>query len=201
MTNEVHLVLHGLAIKKYATAEAIAGIIGMAPDRVAAVLSASASRGRVTEAKGKFSLMPIAKVALDSDYSRYWGELRQNREFVDAYDEFEEVNKDLKALITDWQVVEIAGARVPNDHTDKEYDSRIIDRLGELHERAEQVLEKFAKHLPRMAIYQEKLLEALERAENDEIEWVSDAKIESYHTLWFELHEDLLRMLGRTRTE
>jgi hypothetical protein len=33
------------------------------------------------------------------------------------------------------------------------------------------------------------------------IEWISDAKIESYHTLWFELHEDLLRLMRREREE
>ena len=32
-------------------------------------------------------------------------------------------------------------------------------------------------------------------------EWVSDARLPSYHTLWFELHEDLLRILGRRRAE
>ena len=34
-----------------------------------------------------------------------------------------------------------------------------------------------------------------------EIDWVSGVRIDSYHTVWFELHEDLLRMLGRTRQE
>ena len=47
----------------------------------------------------------------------------------------------------------------------------------------------------------DKLLAALEKAEDGAIEWVSDAKIESYHTLWFELHEDLLRLMGREREE
>jgi hypothetical protein len=42
---------------------------------------------------------------------------------------------------------------------------------------------------------------ALEKAEDGEIAWVSDAKIESYHTLWFELHEDLLRLMRRERAE
>ncbi len=42
---------------------------------------------------------------------------------------------------------------------------------------------------------------ALERAEGGAIEWVSDARILSYHTVWFELHEDLLRILGRQRSE
>ena len=201
MKNDLHLVLHGLAIKKHATAEAIAGIIGLAPARVAALLQEAVSKGNVVEAKGKFSLQPMARIALEGDYSRYCSELRENQEFVRLYEEFEVVNHALKALITDWQVVEIAGARVPNDHGDKEYDNRIIDRLGDLHERAERVLTRFAEHLPRLAIYRDKLLAALEQAEDGALEWVSDARIESYHTLWFELHEDLLRMLGRTRVE
>jgi hypothetical protein len=155
----------------------------------------------VVEAKGKYSLQPMARIALESDYSRYCSDLRENPDFVRLYEDFEVVNHVLKALITDWQVTEIAGSRVANDHSNKDYDSRIIDRLGDLHERAERLLNQFAVHLPRLAIYRDKLLAALEKAEDGAIEWVSDARIESYHTLWFELHEDLLRMLGRTRVE
>lgn len=201
MKNDLHLVLHGLAIKKHATAEAIAGIIGIETARVAALLTESVAKGRVVEAKGKYSLQPMTRIALESDYSRYCSELRENQEFVRCYEDFEVVNTALKTLITDWQVVDIAGERVANDHTNKEYDAKIIDRLGDLHERAERVLNAFAKHLPRLAIYRDKLLSALEKAEDGALEWVSDARIESYHTLWFELHEDLLRMLGRTRVE
>lgn len=60
---------------------------------------------------------------------------------------------------------------------------------------------KDANVLPRMQIYRDKLSKALERAEDGGIERVSDARIERYHTLWFELHEDLLCMMGRTRDE
>ena len=52
-----------------------------------------------------------------------------------------------------------------------------------------------------MRIYREKLGAALEKAEDGAIPWVSDAKIESYHTVWFELHEDLLQLMGRERNE
>ncbi|NQV20995.1 MAG: hypothetical protein HQ511_06225, partial [Rhodospirillales bacterium] len=45
------------------------------------------------------------------------------------------------------------------------------------------------------------LLAALEKAEDGETEFVSGAKVDSYHTVWFELHEDLLRILGREREE
>jgi hypothetical protein len=70
-----------------------------------------------------------------------------------------------------------------------------------LHERAETVLDQLAGALPRVRIYRDKLLAALEKAEDGTIAWISDAKIESYHTLWFELHEDLLRLMGREREE
>ena len=70
-----------------------------------------------------------------------------------------------------------------------------------LHERAELVLKRLAGVVPRFQIYDEKLRAALGRSEDGAIQWVSDAKIESYHTLWFELHEDLLRLMGREREE
>jgi hypothetical protein len=199
--SDTHLVLHGLAIKKHGTAEAVAGLMGMDAAEVGRLLDELAGGGRVVAAQGKYMLTPLARMALDGDYSRYYGELRSDPAFVAAYDAFEHVNTALKALITDWQTVEVGGERLINTHADADYDRRIIDRLGELHERALTVLGRFAAALPRMAVYRDKLEAALEKAEDGAVEWVSDAKLDSYHTVWFELHEDLLRMLGRERVE
>jgi hypothetical protein len=77
----------------------------------------------------------------------------------------------------------------------------IIDKIGNLHERYQPVLEIMISSLPRLAFYRDKLIEALEKAEDGEVQWVSDARIESYHTIWFEMHEDLLRVLGHAREE
>jgi hypothetical protein len=199
--NETHLVMHGLAVKKHGAPEAVAGIVGLAPDVVREVLARLVEAKRVVETQGKYLLTPPARMALDSDYSRIYGDLRANAEFKAGYDGFERLNAALKQLITDWQTMPVAGERVPNSHSDEAYDSKIIDRLGALHERAEGVLAKLAGAEPRFRIYREKLTAALEKAEDGKIEWVSDAKIESYHTLWFELHEDLLRLMGREREE
>ena len=46
-----------------------------------------------------------------------------------------------------------------------------------------------------------RLDEAYDKVLAGEHDWVSGARIDSYHTVWFELHEDLLRMLGREREE
>jgi hypothetical protein len=140
-------------------------------------------------------------LALDSDYSRHYGDLRANADFVAGYEEFERINVGLKDLIGKWQTVQAGRDVVPNDHSDVEYDQRVLRRLDELHERIEAVMKRLAGHLPRLGIYRDRLRRALERARDYEIEYVSGARIESYHTVWFELHEDLLRLMGRVRSE
>ena len=199
--NDLHLVMHGLAIKKHGTPEDVAGVLGLDLDTVRETLAKLVAARRAVEAQGRYLLSPAARMLLDADYARFYEDLRADASFQAGYAGFERLNTTLKQLITDWQTIPVRGERAPNDHTDKEYDADIIDRLGDLHERAEEVLEKLAVALPRMAIYREKLEAALEKAEKGAIAWVSDAKIESYHTVWFELHEDLLRLMRRERSE
>jgi len=195
------LVLHGVAIKKHGTASEVAELLQLDADAVAAALNTAAQNGRVVQAKGKYSLAPAARVALKSGYSAMFAEQRGDQAFVAAYDRFEAINTELKQVITDWQVMEVGGKSVTNDHSDQAYDQAVIDRLGDVHERVEPVLEQLAQSLPRLSRYQQRLLAALERAEDGEIAWVSGASLGSYHTVWFELHEDLLRITGNVRSD
>jgi hypothetical protein len=199
--SDMHLALHGLAIKKHAMPKDIAEIVGMDAGRVALLLEEAESRGRVARTGGKFMLTAPAQVALRSEYSRVYADQRSSAAMNAAYDGFEKVNVLLKHLITDWQTMDVGGEKLPNDHSNKDRDQKIIDRLGDLHERCEPILKQMAAGLPRLGIYMEMLTAALEKAEDGAIEWVSDARIASYHTVWFELHEDLLRALGRERVE
>jgi len=93
------------------------------------------------------------------------------------------------------------GERIANDHSDADYDAGIVDRLGAQHERAEKVLDRFAELEPRLAVHKQRLDDAYDKVLAGDLDWVSGARIDSYHTVWFELHEDLLRMLGREREE
>ena len=198
---DTYLVLHGLAIKKHADAAAIAAAVGLDEAEVQAALDEAVAKGRAARAGEAYTLTPVARVALDGAYSRLFAGQRGDEAFVAAYERFEAINRELKALMTAWQTIEIDGESVLNDHANKDYDDRLIDRLGALHERAEAILQQLSGGLPRLATYARKLEAALEKAEDGAIEWVSGARIESYHTVWFELHEDLLRILGRTRQE
>ncbi len=195
------LVYHGLAIKRHAEAPAIAELIGLPKDHVASLLQTAAATGRAVEAKGAYILSPLARIGLEARYALHFGHLREDKAFNAAYQSFERINRTLKQVITEWQTIEVGGRKVANDHSDKAHDEAIIDRLGAVHEQVETVLNALGAKLPRMKIYAKKLLHALEAAEDGDHEWVSDIRRESYHTVWFELHEDLLRIMGQVREE
>lgn len=195
------LILHGLAIKKHGDAAEVAAITGLEVARVQAGLDEAVAAGRAVKAGAKYMLTPVAQIALRAAYSRDCAAERANPVMAQGYDEFEKINTQLKQLITDWQTLPVGSARIPNDHSDRDYDDKIIDRLGDLHDRAVPMLDRLASGLPRLKIYKDHLQRALEKAEDGEIVWVSDARCASYHTVWFELHEDLIRVLDRQRIE
>ena len=201
MATDLHLVMHGVAIKKHGTAAAVAEVIGKPADIVESILAEAAEKDRVINADGKYMLSPAGQMILAGEYSRFCGELCNNQAFVDAYERFEIINNELKQLITDWQTMEVGGKRVANDHSDADYDEKIIDRLGSLHEKFEPILDQLVSGENRLGFYKNALNTALEKAEDGEIDWVSAANLASYHTVWFEMHEDLLRLLGQERSE
>jgi hypothetical protein len=160
-----------------------------------------AAAGRSVGAKGKFMVAPSGRAWLDERYPQEFAQLREDDAATVAYERFERVNRELLALFTDWQTVPAGGERLTNDHTDADYDRSIIDRLGDLHERADKVLTRLAGVQPRLSRYAERLDAAYDKVLAGETDFVSGVRVDSYHTVWFELHEDLLRMLGRTRDE
>lgn len=198
---DMHELLHAIAIKKHADAAALADLTGQSETALAPLLERAVGTGRAAAAQGRYLLTPAGHMILEGQYGVRCAALRDDPAFVAAYDRFELINTELKQAITDWQLVDIGGQSLPNDHSDSDYDAAILDRLAAIHERFEPIAQAFAARAPRFARYGEKLERALDRAEDGDTAWVSDATIESYHTVWFELHEDLLRVLARVRDE
>jgi hypothetical protein len=199
--NTRDLAFHGLAIKRYADAATVAALVGAPESDIATTLDQAVAAGRAVKVKEGFSLTPLARVALEARYGLLYGAVRLDATFIGAYERFEIVNRDLKQVITDWQTVTVSGVAAPNDHADRAYDARVLDRLGKIHDRIEPVLAALARVVPRLKIYAAKLAAALDKAEDGDTDWVSDIRRESYHTVWFELHEDLLRIMGTVRDE
>ncbi|MDX6581188.1 MAG: hypothetical protein QOI10_372 [Solirubrobacterales bacterium] len=196
------LALHGLAVKKAGDPAAVAAVLGDDQGEIEAALEAAVAAGRAAGAKGTFMVAPAGREWLDEQYPVVYAEFRADPAATEAYERFERINRELLSLFTDWQMIPSAGGeRMPNDHSDADYDAGIVDRLGAQHERAEKVLDRFAELEPRLGVHKQRLDDAYDKVLAGDLDWVSGARIDSYHTVWFELHEDLLRMLGREREE
>jgi pyruvate,orthophosphate dikinase len=106
----------------------------------------------------------------------------------------------MKATVTAWQLRdETAG--VINDHTDAAYDQGVLDRLGALHVDTAAWLEPLESACPRLALYGTRLGRAAEQALAGDARYVASPRVDSYHGIWFELHEDLIQLAGRTRED
>jgi pyruvate,orthophosphate dikinase len=116
----------------------------------------------------------------------------------DIYDEFSEHNSDLKAIVTDWQT---RGPEQPNDHGDAAYDAGVLERLQALHGRVLPLLDRIVGVAPRLRHYKTRLIKAADAIAAGDHAFVSKPIVDSYHTVWFELHEDLIGLAGLTRAE
>ena len=195
----IFLAVHGLCIKKSGTVDEVAALMRTPADNMAGAVSQAVENGFAQGSREQFVVTQAGRDWLDDHYPVFYAELRGAGEFCAAYDRFEVVNRELLDLMTRWQTVVVGGSSVPNDHSDEDYDSRIIDQLEALHERALPTLAIFADFEPRLSVYPELLEAAFEHVLDGQIDYMSGVKVLSYHTVWFEMHEDLLRILGRTR--
>jgi pyruvate,orthophosphate dikinase len=75
----------------------------------------------------------------------------------------------------------------------------VLDRLGVLHTDASAWLDVVARGLPRLSAYGTRLTRAAEAAAAGDGRFVASPRVDSYHGIWFELHEELIRLAGRTR--
>jgi hypothetical protein len=117
--------------------------------------------------------------------------------FARTYDEFRGVNRDFKSLVAQWQLKD----GEPNDHTDADYDAAVLGRLDGVHQAVLPVLAAASRQLPRLDAYTAKLSAALEKIQAGDTSWFTRPIVDSYHTVWFELHEELIGAAGLTRED
>ena len=125
----------------------------------------------------------------------------KREKFLKYCEEFEEINKRFKDLVTRWQLKNENGKLVPNDHSDPDYDLALIEELNDIHRETVEILEKLAKILTIFKKYIPRLEKALSLLMDGDLGYMADSDKQSYHTIWFELHETLLKMSGMKRVE
>jgi hypothetical protein len=152
--------------------------------------------GFAIERRGSLVLTPAGRAAADERFSLV-GRDGHDR-LVAAYERFRPLNRLLLQICTDWQV---RSGGVPNDHRDPVYDWGVIDRLVTLDEQAGPVARGLGRHITRFAPYRERMRGARKRVEDGEPDWLASPRIDSYHTVWMQWHEDILLGLGLSRAD
>lgn len=109
-----------------------------------------------------------------------------------VYERFGPINAEFKTAISQWQLDKGGPAA-------QEAAGAVLARVGELHGTVTPVLTDAAALVARLGAYAGRLDAALRLAQAGDMTWLTRPLVDSYHTVWFELHEELIGLAGRTR--
>lgn len=190
-----------LALKGMGSAESVATVLGCAEADAGEMLASLVAKGDAQELPGdRVRLLPPSIALVDERFAH--DAIRLAPLIEPKMAEFHAVNDAFKEVVTSWQMREIAGETVPNDHGDQAYDDAVIDRLRtEIHAVITPIVEEFAGHEARIGRYTARFEAALASLAQGNLEMMAHPLKDSYHTVWFELHEELIRLTGRNRAD
>jgi len=196
------LVLHGLRLRGVASAEELAEHVGVPADVAACELEALEAAGLVVARRGRFpgfALTPEGRAEHERLLADELDAHGLRARVESAYGEFLGLNGQLLSICTQWQLRPGGADVVPNDHADADHDQAVVGALVALDERSRPVLASLEEVLDRFALHRRRLGYALDRVVAGDHDWFTKPMFPSYHSCWFELHEDLLATLGRER--
>jgi pyruvate,orthophosphate dikinase len=190
-------VMRVIALKGFALPEAISDAVLATADDVAPVVERLVAEGLVVASAGAYTLTDAGRSRVDrlrvAERSA-WG--AQNA--IAALDAFLAIDHHVKDVVTAWQMRD---AQTVNDHTDAAYDAGVLDRLAAIHADAMTWVGSITPGVPRFRDYAARLSRAIDAAKSGDGRFIASPRVDSYHGIWFELHEDLIQLAGRTREE
>ncbi|WP_419854054.1 transcriptional regulator [Candidatus Poriferisodalis sp.] len=209
------LVWLALRLKGLGEIDDVAAIHGLEPDDTEWLLAELDAAGhcmfREVGGVPKFILTPTGRDDGETALAAELDAAGARDAVTAAYRDFLALNPKMLQLCTDWQVLPedhpaVAdagpgdGGRL-NDHGDPDYDAAVISRLDDLHGELGGVLDQLCSVMARYDNYAPRFAEALSRLQDGELDYLTKPMMPSYHTVWFELHEDLLATLGINRAD
>ncbi len=193
-------IVRALLIKGVVTVEMLAPAVVAGSEDLGPVLDEMSADGLIGDSGGLIQLTDEGKalglemMAADRDAWR-----------VDnasaALDAFVPLDQRMKEVVTAWQMSEVDGKPVLNDHSDGDYDAAVLERLASLHQDAAAWLESMFDGLPRLEDYSSRLHRAAKLVAEGDHGYIASPRVDSYHSIWFELHEDLILLAGRSRED
>jgi hypothetical protein len=197
------MVLHALRLKGVGQPDTLAEATDLPVATVSSQLDDLAARGLARHRGGLlpgWSLTPAGRAEHGRALARELESVGARPAVERGYRCVRHLNPGVLDACSRWQVREVDGRTVRNDHRDRSHDRRVLtDLAGALHE-VRPVGERLGDELARFGPYPPRLGDALDRVRHGDPDYVAKPVIPSFHTVWFELHEDLLLTLGLDRS-
>ena len=193
-------VMRALAVKGAVLPEQLAEAVQADPAVVGSLVDQLVTEHMAEKAAGQIRLTAQGKLAAAELFSADRLAVGDERA-AGLLDEFHVLDGRMKALVTAWQVRDVAGEQVLNDHSDAAYDTQTMADLAALHADTAAWLIPLAASQRPYSVYLARLGRALELARAGDQRYVASPRVDSYHSVWFELHEDLIRLSGKKRAE
>jgi pyruvate, orthophosphate dikinase len=214
-------IIRTLVIKGTSTPDAVAAALLSSPEAVAPAVKGLVADSLLEPDGDAYRLTATGKVrgaALIETDRVAWGSAR----WQVALTAFHELDLRVKEVVTGWQLRDVGGSQVLNDHADSVYDGAVLGRLADLHHDALMWLTSLnegpgiptlsggrpwpqataGRGVPAALIrYGMRLARALASANAGDQRFVASPRVDSYHSIWFELHEELILLAGRSRAE
>ena len=191
-------VVRALMIKGFATAEGLAPALLKEEEETAAMLDRLTADG-LTELNGAMFQLTADGKAVGAEMMaadrEHWGLENASK----ALDGFVPIDGRMKEIVTAWQMREVDSEPVLNDHSDAAYDASVLQDFATLHHDANAWVGPLSEGLPRLDRYRTRLDRAARMVEDGDHAYIASPRVDSYHSVWFELHEDLILLAGRTR--
>lgn len=201
LSEEEFIVLDYMDIFKNVDEASLQEDTGLDPEKISAILKKFSEKGFVTKImEGMWQIESAGEEEAAKYREKMLEESGRRDEIIKYCQEFEEINKKFKELVTRWQMKDEGGVLVPNDHKDPDYDFKIIEELNEIHEETKRLISKISEIIPMYKRYISRFENALNRLMEGKLDYMDRAR-DSYHNIWFELHESLLKLSGMRRVE
>ncbi len=193
--------LRALTLKGMAAADGVADFAGVTADAASRTLDKLVEAGLLQAAPGdRFMMTPEGTAAVEAAYAT---EAIEAGPAIEPHlDRFHELNARFKQVVTDWQMRTVDGEMVMNEHDDPDYDASVLESLTvEIHEGICEIIASVSETVTRLDAYRSRLTAAVDAIASGDTQMVASPLRDSYHTVWFELHEELIRLSGRNRAD
>lgn len=183
-------ILHVVRIRGVVPDDGIARALDVSPEQLQSLREGLISDGALLHREGR---RVSGYVLTEEGKERHAGEIASRMDglqdsLMPVYEQFLTMNGRIKGMCSNWQRIEGEAKR---------WDA--IDELETFDSTAQVVFQRAGAVVPRFIKYGQGLRTALEMLGEGDLRYFTSPLVESYHTVWFEAHEDFLLCLGIDR--